>query len=136
MGQLSTSGSSTIDEQSLPPTPRMEVTDPFRNVGNVLDLSETETFTRIWTAPDLSNAEWLTLLKVFPTFVVQNPLPRFPSAQVHRVRDIEEGSDAESGRAEIRVGTGTMWVGEKARSSGWQGNWWSRFKQWFKRLFC
>ena len=42
MGQLSTSGSSTItvDESSCPPTPRTEVTDPFRHSTNALDLSD------------------------------------------------------------------------------------------------
>ncbi|KAI0093024.1 hypothetical protein BDY19DRAFT_921611 [Irpex rosettiformis] len=135
IGQLSSSGSST-DEQSLPPTPRVEATDPFRNYANVLDLSETETYMRIWTAPDLSNAELLALLNVFPSFVVQNPLPRFPSVELRVRRDIEEGADSDGDSGAITVGTGTMWVGGRSRSPGWKGNWWSRFRQWLRRLFC
>lgn len=136
MSQLSTSGSSTVDEQSLPPTPRVETVDPFRTHGHVLDLSEPETYMRTWVAPDLSNAEFLALLKLFPSFVVQSPLPRFPSVQLHIRRDLEEGDDADEDRGAIRVGTGTMWVGNRTRSPGWKGNWWSRFRQWLKRLFC
>ena len=125
-----------MDEQSLPPTPRAETVDPFRNCVNVLDLSETESYTRIWIAPDLTNAEYLTLLNVLPSFVVQNPLPRFPSARLHRRRDIEEGDSADGDSGAIRVGTGSMWAGERPRSPGWKGNWWSRLRQWLRRLFC
>ncbi|KAI0694321.1 hypothetical protein BC835DRAFT_1349826 [Cytidiella melzeri] len=136
MAQLSTSDTSTTDEQSLPPTPRIEVVDPFRNTGNVLDLSEPDSYMRVWTAPGLSNAEFLALLKVFPAFVVQKQLPRFPSVQLRGRRDLEEGEDADGEPGEIRAGTGTMWVGGKTRPPGWKGSWWSRFKEWLRRLFC
>lgn len=136
MGQLSTSGSSTVDESSLPPTPRMEVTDPFRHSTNVLDLTECEAYMRTWTAPDLPNSEFLSLLTLFPPFVVQTALPRFPVEPLRIQRDIEEGDEADLLRREIRVGTGTMWVGLKTRAPGWQGNWWSRFRQWLRRYLC
>lgn len=136
MGQLSISGSSTVDESSLPPTPRMEVTDPFRHLSNALDLSECEGYMRTWTAPDLPNSEFLSLLKLFPPFVVQTTLPRFPIEPIQAQRDIEEGNDTDADRKEIRVGTGTMWVGPSTRSPGWQGNWWARFRQWMRRFFC
>jgi len=136
MGQLSTSASSIVDEQSLPPTPRTEVTDPFRHSNNALDLSDSDGYMRTWTAPDLSNAELLSLLKVFPVFVVQNSLPRFPVEPIHDRRDIEEGNDTDGYQKEIRIGTGSMWIGEKPRTHGWQGSLWIRFRQWLRRLFC
>lgn len=42
----------------------------------------------------------------------------------------------ETDRNEIEVGTGTMWLGNKRRTDGWQGNWWTRFKLWLARVFC
>ena len=89
---------------------------------------------RAWTAPDLPNEEYMSLLKLFPSFVVQNPLPRFPiSASDVQKRDLEQG---ELDKPEIRVGTGSMWIGGRVRSTGWRGNWWMRFKLWLKTIFC
>ena len=87
---------------------------------------------RIWIAPDLSNVEYLALLKLFPAFVMRNTLPRFPVTK-GRARDLEEGEDGT--RAELRVGTGTMWVGKHVRRPGWQGSLWTRFKLWLRTLF-
>ena len=89
---------------------------------------------RAWTAPDLPNEEYMSLLKLFPTFVVQNPLPRFPiPAADAQMSDLEQGT---LDKREIRVGTGTMWVGQRLRSSGYRGNWWTRFRLWLKTVFC
>ena len=136
MGQLSTSGSSTIDDPSCPPTPQNESTDPFRQSSNGLGFDGEEEFMRIWIAPDLANVEYLTLLKVFPPLVVQSPMPRFPVSKLPSARDIEEGEPIEGEISEIRVGTGKMWVGTQARRPGWQGTWWARFTSWLKTLFC
>lgn len=135
MAQLSTSGSSTADDPSMPPTPQTEASDPFRqplNSQNILDLTDADGYMRIWIAPDLSNVEYLALLQLFPAFVMRNPLPRFPVMK-GRARDIEEGGDG--ARGEIRIGTGNMWIGAKSRHPGWQGSWWTRFKLWLRTLF-
>ena len=106
--------------------------------GGGIDLSESEAdgYMRTWTAPDLPNVEFLALLKVFPAFVVQNPLPRFPipTPPELQLRDPEQGETEL--RDEIRVGTGSMWLGRSARSAGWHGGWWTRFKLWLKTIFC
>ena len=89
---------------------------------------------RTWTAPDLSDAEYIALLKVFPSFVVQNPLPRFPVASSEiQLGDPERGDLQQQS---IRIGTGTMWIGGRVRSAGYHGNWWTRFKLWLRTLFC
>lgn len=136
MAQLSTSGSSTADDPSMPSTPQTEVSDPFRqplNAQSSLDSADADDYLRTWIAPDLSNLEYLELLKLFPAFVVRNTLPRFPVTK-GRARDIEAGE--EGVRSEIRIGTGRMWIGHKARRPGWQGSWWIRFKLWLRTLFC
>lgn len=97
------------------------------------DLDE---YLRTWTAPDLSDPEYLSLLTIFPAFIVRHPLPIFPAVpKSRRLADLEEGAAVIEESKDIRVGTGTMWVGPKARSPGWQGSWWTRFKLWWKRLF-
>jgi len=91
---------------------------------------------RIWTAPDLPNPEFISLLSVFPAFVTRRTLPRFPVAPTkRRTPDVEEGilDDVD---AEIRVGTGSMWLGTVERSAGWRGGWWQRLMQWWRRLLC
>lgn len=92
-----------------------------------------EEYMRIWTAPDLTNQEYLDLLRVFPSFVTRRPLPRFPAQSSPRGEsDLEEGNNE---RADIRFGTGSMWVGAKPRGSEWAGGWWTRFKMWLKKIF-
>lgn len=134
MGQLSTSGSSAADDPSMPPTPQAETIDPFRQVSSGLDSLDADGHMRTWIAPDLSNVEYLALLKVFPTFVMRSTLPRFPVTKP--ARDVEEGGDLQDSHKDIRVGTGTMWIGSQARRPGWEGGWWIRFKLWLRTLFC
>ncbi|KAH8119099.1 hypothetical protein DFH11DRAFT_1502122 [Phellopilus nigrolimitatus] len=93
---------------------------------------------RTWTAPNLSNPEFIVLLAAFPSFLTRRTLPRFPTAVVRCKRvnpdpDLEEGSATV--RDELRVGTGVLWVGAQERTGFWLGNWWERFKAWWQRLF-
>ncbi|KAJ3490993.1 hypothetical protein NLI96_g1061 [Meripilus lineatus] len=135
--QLSISASSTVDDPPSPTTPPPDGSDKFIPKNPALESLDAEEYLRTWTAPDLSNPEYLELLKVFPPFVMKNPMPRFPVVKAsRRPADLEEGEEQEDERRDIRVGTGTMWLGYKSRSPGWQGNWWTRFKLWFKRIFC
>lgn len=101
-----------------------------------LDIEESDVHMRTWTAPDLSNPEYLSLLTVFPSFITRRPLPRFAVAKNPRVADIEEGEDERGEGKEIRFGTGTMWVSSKHRSEGYRGHWWTRFVLWWRGLFC
>ncbi|EJF65349.1 hypothetical protein DICSQDRAFT_99096 [Dichomitus squalens LYAD-421 SS1] len=132
---LSTSGSSAADEPITPTTPAAEIDDLFAPAPTNRDFAESDgCYLRTWTAPDLSNPEFLNLLTLFPPFIVQTAAPRFPvTAASRRLADIEEGQE---GRKEIRVGTGTMWLGPKRRADGYQGGWWTRFRLWLARLFC
>ena len=77
-------------------------------------------------------------MKVFPAFVVQNPLPRFPVSAENEGETEPQMDDVEQGveRQEIRVGTGTMWLGGRVRSGGYRGGWWTRFKAWLRTIFC
>jgi hypothetical protein len=133
MAQLTISGSSSTDDPSCPPTPQTESTDPFHQPSNELDAADVDGYMRTWIAPDLPNVEYLTLLKVFPAFVVRNPLPRFPITKVSSAQDIEEGID---GTNKIKVGTGLMWISSQTRRSGWKGSVWTRFKLWLRTVFC
>lgn len=92
---------------------------------------------RTWTSPDLSNPEFVSLLKIFPVFITRRPLPRFPVISgSRRSPDIEEGEDDPVEGKEIHFGTGSMWVSPKERSDGFEGGWWTRFLLWWRRLFC
>jgi hypothetical protein len=104
---------------------------------------------RVWTAPDLSNPEYLVLLKVFPSFITQRPLPRFTSTRGRkstsamsssrrsRIADEEEGiTSGEDDELRIKFGTGEMWPGAQMRSANYEGDWWTRFKIWCRRVFC
>jgi len=90
-----------------------------------------EEYLRIWTAPDLTDPEYLDLLKVYPSFITRQTLPRFPTDTKNV--DLEAGFDAS---IQIRFGTGIMWVSSKPRRPGWQGSWWTRFVLWLRRTFC
>lgn len=134
---LSNSGSSMMDDPPSPLTPTGDTLDVFPPSSAGDEFPEDGEYLRTWIAPDLSDPEYLNLLKIFPSFVMRHPLPRFPTPDSSgRPTDIEEVEETDVERKEIRVGTGTMWVGYKARSPGWQGNWWTRFKLWWRRLFC
>ena len=94
---------------------------------------------RIWTAPSLSNPEFMSLLSIYPPFLTRRTLPRFlPSSNVNNksaLTDIEAGIIAGADfREEIRVGTGVLWIGSQERSGLWRGSWWERFKAWIRRL--
>ena len=135
MSHLSTSSSSAAEEPITPTTPVGGIDDLLAQAPSNRDFSECDTYMRTWTAPDLPNPELLTLAALFPPFITQNTLPRFPMTPVsRRLADIEEGQDTE--RKEIRVGTGTMWIGPKRRADGWEGGWWTRFKLWLARMMC
>lgn len=99
------------------------------------EVGEDEESFRIWTSPDLSNSDYLSLIALFPSFVTRHTLPYFPSAPLSR--DVEEAFDDFSREdRSIRCGTGTMWLGPQQRSPGWEGGWWSRFLFWWKKTFC
>ncbi|OBZ67010.1 hypothetical protein A0H81_12809 [Grifola frondosa] len=134
----STSGSSIADEPITPTTPSADIDDVFAPAQPTLNFSdESDGFLRTWTSPDLPNPELLSLLSIFPAFVARNPLPRFPVEPTsRRPADIEEGEEVLQEGMEIKVGTGTMWLGTKRRADGWQGGWWTRFKLWLARVFC
>ncbi|KAI5123062.1 hypothetical protein M0805_000496 [Coniferiporia weirii] len=94
----------------------------------------------IWTAPSLSNPEFMTLLASFPSFLTRRTLPRFPVAAKGSKRfdsdlDLEEGAlDPDDVLDKLRVGTGVLWIGPQERTGPWKGNWWERFKSWWRRL--
>ncbi|TCD69828.1 hypothetical protein EIP91_006141 [Steccherinum ochraceum] len=136
--QLSTSVSSTIDDPPTPITPPNEVQDLFAApVQTGHELPDAGDYLRTWVSPDLSDPEFLSLLNVFPAFVVRHPLPRLPvSSSSRRPADVEEAPEESFESKHIRVGTGTMWLGYKLRTPGYEGSWWTRFKLWWKRLFC
>ncbi|KAF7321693.1 hypothetical protein MKEN_00690700 [Mycena kentingensis (nom. inval.)] len=94
-----------------------------------------EEFLRIWTSPDLSNPEYVDLLKVFPAFITRRALPRFPAAS-GPPKDVEQGLNEDSEGKVLRFGTGSMWVGSIARSEGYEGSLWTRFIMWWKQVFC
>ncbi|KAI0630303.1 hypothetical protein C8Q77DRAFT_1064434 [Trametes polyzona] len=134
---LSTSSSSAAEEPVTPLTPNGELDDLFVRRPPVPDFNEGDVYMRTWTAPDLPNPEFLTLLTLFPPFITRNTLPRFPVTRTSaRPADIEEGEVMDSDHDKIKVGTGTMWLGSKRRADGWQGGWWTRFKLWLARVFC
>lgn len=100
---------------------------------------ENEPQMRIWTSPDISNPEYLALLKLFPAFVSARSLPRFPVSTTPKKKpDIEEGEEelGEEDRPSVRFGTGTIMLAPQERSDGWQGDWWTRFVMWWRTIFC
>ncbi|KAI0930484.1 hypothetical protein AcW1_009154 [Taiwanofungus camphoratus] len=132
---LSTSGSTLAEEPVTPTTPPVDSEDLFSTAGS-FEFSDSDGYMRTWTAPNLPNPEYFSILSVFPTFITRNTMPRFPiSPDSRRPSDIEEGEEMQESKR-IKVGTGTMWVGIKPRTEGWQGNWWTRFKLWLQRIFC
>lgn len=107
------------------------------------ESDEGDEYIRVWTAPDLSNAEYLSLIKLFPAFVSARPLGRFPvSARVRarrgRPADEEEADDAdiETENRDVKHGTGRMWAGSRLRRSVAVGGWWTRLMDWMRRMFC
>jgi len=136
-GLLSTN--STIDDPPFPATPTHSTMDVFSAaMGEISEEHpDAEDYLRIWVAPDLSDPELLSLLKLFPSFVMRHPLPRFPISQstAKPVADIEAGDPALESEQQLKIGTGNMWLGYKTRSPGYHGSWWTRFVLWWKRVF-
>ena len=98
---------------------------------------EVEAQSRIWTAPDLMNPEYASLLRIFPSFISAKALPRFPApSKSKRKQDVEEGEEQTEEPFEIRFGTGMIRLGGPERTGQWRGGWWSRFTTWCKTLFC
>ncbi|GBE80680.1 hypothetical protein SCP_0303990 [Sparassis crispa] len=135
--RLSTSGS-TLAEEPLTPTTPVDGEDVFAQAASVnTEFCDLDGHLRTWTAPDLRNPEYVNLLSVFPAFITQNTLPRFPiTSGSQRPADIEEGEEMQEDSRRITIGTGTMWLGAKPRTTGWEGGWWTRFKLWLQRIFC
>jgi len=136
---LSASVSDTIEDSSSLNTSPQDLEDIFNPRPAVTYGSQEidEEYMRTWTSPDLSNPEILQLLKVFPTFITRRATPRFPdNVPDSRPADLETGQESLATAGEIRIGTGKMWMSEQLRSDGWEGSWWTRFKNWWHQLFC
>ena len=138
---LSTSVSDTIEDTSSPSTPVQELEDIFnpRPAAAYGSQEIDEEYMRTWTSPDLTNLEFLQLLKVFPTFISCRATPRFPDS-VSNSRlppDLEAGQETSATKgSEIRIGTGRMWMSVRPRTEGWEGSWWTKFKNWWHQVFC
>jgi len=97
------------------------------------DDSEEE-YMRIWTSPDLSNSEYLNLVKVFPSHITRRTLPYFSTPK--SPSDLEVGLDAAVEGKQVRCGTGTLRISSMQRSDGWDRGWWARFILWLRRNCC
>ncbi|KAJ3989912.1 hypothetical protein F5890DRAFT_1483509 [Lentinula detonsa] len=97
------------------------------------DDSEEECM-RTWTSPDLTNPEYLNLLKVFPSHITRRTLPYFPVSP-KKSSDLEAGLDDAADGKQVRCGTGTLGISSMQRGDGWEGGWWTRFILWWRRLF-
>ncbi|CCM01141.1 uncharacterized protein FIBRA_03189 [Fibroporia radiculosa] len=118
---LSTSYSSanTTVLKDEPLTPTTPADGEALLVSNSMstEFSDADQYMRIWTAPDLPNPEYISLLSVFPAFITRSTLPRFPApSQSRHLHDLEEGEESSDHSERIRFGTGTMWVGKKVRA--------------------
>jgi len=136
---MSTSGSTLTEEPLTPTTPAdgEELLAQVATASASLDFSDSDGHMRIWTAPDLPNPEYASLATLFPVFITQHSLPRFPiTPRQSRPADIEEGEEMHEDGRRITFGTGSMWLGTKSRTDGWQGGWWTRVKLWLQRIFC
>lgn len=133
---LVSSAGDNADDCTSPVREDEEERMPIPPLRSEFGMEESEDHLRVWTAPNLSNPEYLSLLTVFPSFITRRPLPRFPTSKDPHIADIEEGEEERGEGKEIRFGTGTMWVSSKQRSEGYKGDWWTRFVLWWRRLFC
>jgi hypothetical protein len=132
--------SSTPPDTGEPPSPTSKALDRDELVPRArgdFGSSYDEVYLRIWTSPDLPNPEYLSLLKLFPTFISRRAMPRFPhETPSRRLPDIEAGDEEGGEGTRIRIGKGSMWVGMKERADGWKGGWWTRFMMWLRNTFC
>jgi hypothetical protein len=127
-------GSDLADDASISAPPPDDV---FVSEAQQDPFFESESQMRIWRSPDITNPEYLALLKLFPAFVSGRPLPRFPVASFSKRKpDIEEAEEPDEDVLSVRFGTGTITLGSQERSDGWQGKWWTRFVMWWRTLFC
>jgi len=126
--------SSMASDGEEPPSPDSTFVDELLPPSQLEFDDCEEEFLRIWTSSDLTNPEYLDLLKAFPSFIARRPLPRFPAPPSEG--DIEEAFEANTEGRHLRFGTGSMWVTLRPRSDGWEGSWWSRFCLWWRKVFC
>lgn len=108
--------------------------EPTTRLEPPSDESEEE-YMRIWTSPDLTNPEFLNLVKVFPSHITRRALPYFSITLPKSPSDLEAGLDDAAESRQVRCGTGTLRVSAMQRSDGWEGRWWTRFVLWWRRLF-
>jgi hypothetical protein len=134
VGSASSNMSSLLssDNSEQPLSPGLSLTEEIIGPGveSHCDDSEEE-YLRTWTSPDLTNPEYLNLVKVFPSHITRRTLPYFPTPK--RPTDLEAGLAAEG--KQVRCGTGTLRVSSMQRNDGWDGGWWTRFVLWWRRLF-
>ncbi|KAJ3811187.1 hypothetical protein F5876DRAFT_40234 [Lentinula aff. lateritia] len=98
------------------------------------DDSEEE-YMRTWTSSDLTNPEYLNLVKVFPSHITRRTLPYFSIPSPKKLSDLEAGLDDAAEGKQVRFGTGTLQVSSMQRTDGWEGGWWTRFLLWWRQLF-
>ncbi|KAJ4483250.1 hypothetical protein J3R30DRAFT_3447189 [Lentinula aciculospora] len=94
-----------------------------------------EVYMRTWTSPDLTNPEYLNLVKVFPPHITKRTLSYFRNPSPKKPSDLEAGFDDTAESKRVRCGTGTLQIGSMQRTDGWEGGWWTRFMLWWRRLF-
>jgi hypothetical protein len=134
-------GSSTARSPPTPtselPPPQVALLVPGMTDGEAVvnDEADADDYTRIWVAPDLPDAELNTLLRLFPSFVSQRALPRFPARPEADGRGhVDPEADAGTDTDAVRYGTGRILLGVGLRSAGYHGSWWLRFIAWWKQL--
>ncbi|KAF8829104.1 hypothetical protein HHX47_DHR3000521 [Lentinula edodes] len=108
-----------------------DVTPIIETLG---DDSEEE-YMRTWTSSDLTNPEYLNLVKVFPSHITRRTLPYFSIPSPKKPSDLEAGLDDAAEGKQVRFGTGTLRVSSMQRTDGWEGGWWTRFVLWWRQLF-
>ncbi|KAF7306056.1 hypothetical protein HMN09_00760500 [Mycena chlorophos] len=126
---------STTPTDDIPPsqTPPINTTAAAYYADDPGDDVEDQEYLRVWTSPDLSNPEYVDLLKLFPSFLTRRTLPRFPATTAKPPQDVEQGLTEDK---ILQFGTGSMWVSSIPRSDGFEGSFWARFILWWKRVFC
>jgi hypothetical protein len=112
----------------LPTPPEDAATDDAAELGD-------DEYTRTWTLPDLPDADFNSLLRLFPVFIGQRQLPRF-AAPLQESHDVEAGVTDDIDARAVRFGTGRIWVGSRRRSAGYRGGMWARLVAWCRRMFC
>jgi hypothetical protein len=131
---LTTVNSETSDVEFSPRYVEDGTMTTFSNRNEFsLDDPEEEQSMRIWTSADLTDTEYLDLLKLFPSFISQRTLPRFPDTSRSANTDVEEGLTPAP--QHVRCGTGKILPSSKERSAV-EESWFTRFILWLRRTFC